>query len=215
MGKGYVIVFPQGTILPNNLPTPGPRTSISADPGFIVKQPHNNLPDKPTYIWQSQQPVGGRQSSENTPTQESQSQSANTQTPPKQDKLARLAKQLAIPKTSRFEPAPVQHGRQLRNKVHESMSTLQKVGEQIARTPSMLKDAYLRSGEHELARLNDVAIEIFYRNQRKQEAQKAKERAKQEQNERIFLSQLIAHRDRTVQKTTNTQKPKGNDPELR
>jgi len=83
------------------------------------------------------------------------------------------------------------------------MATLHKVGGQILKAPTLLKDAYIRSGERELSRLSDAALEKFYENQRKMEEQRQKEREKQAFYERLRLSQLNLQQQSNQKHTLN------------
>jgi len=181
LNKGYVVVFPHGRLLPSNNPLPGPRTCVdTAIPGTLDTS-NNNDTASVVYSWQgdTEEEESATVPSERIPEVSQQYTSHKTQTPPEKDKLSRLAKQLAIPETSTFHPAEMQPGRQLRTRVLSGMATLHKVGGQILKTPMLVKDAYIRSGERELSRLSDAALEIFYKNQRKMEEKRQKEREKQ------------------------------------
>jgi len=194
LNKGYVIVFPQGTIIPDTLPGPGPRAPLPA-----IQSAHQGTqqgPQTESYEWQRQAPIRrpriqprtqtpDPEDAKSPETVELQSQRSET---PIRDKLSRLAKQLAIPKGSRFVPATTIPERNLRS--------LSKLGDKIRQAPTQLKEAYLKSGERELNRLSDAAIEIFYKNQRKHAEKLAREEALRIENERIFLSQVAAYQDR-------------------
>jgi len=192
MSKGYVIVFPNGTLSPTAAPTPGPRIPAQCMPTPQASDHDEEDADRTTYTWQRHR--GIRQPTAQYPVNKRQKQTT--------DKLARLAKQLEIPDTSSFTPAPTVPGIHLRDKPHRALDTLNRLGDKILAVPGQLKDAYIRSGQSELNRLNEAAIEIFYRNQRKAEE---KRRLQQE-----IQAQVLAHL--TVNDPPSSKQDKSNRP---
>jgi len=168
MSKGYVIVFPNGMIQPTAAPTPGPRMPAPHQPLQQIQDMDDETDDEGsmTYVWQRQKAI--RQPTAQypiiKPVAEPSPKGRQTE-----DRLTRLAKQLQIPPTSSFLPAPTLPGLNLREKPHRTLNTINKMGDRILAVPKQLKEAYIRSGQSELTRLNEAALEIFYRNQRRQE----------------------------------------------
>jgi len=176
MAKGYVIVFPNKTFQPTAYPQPGPRVQ-AVKPQQEQDQELEDQ-DATPYTWQRQRPI--RQPTPHFPKRNPEGKPEDTSRHKQQDKLARLAKQLQIPSTSTFQPAPSLPGRQLRDRSQKALDTLNKLGDKILSAPSQLKDAYVRSGQRELNRLNEAAIEIFHRNQLKYEEKRRQQRLLQE-----------------------------------
>jgi len=141
MQKGYVIIFPHGTILPTLPPTPGPRLAIPSPQG--INSQNNNDPDRTMYTWRRQTPIRRKSTQSNPPEQSTTTKPNTTPTPPApapvKDKLTQLAKQLAIPKTSTFEPAVSLPGRNLRHGDRTASRRLTKLANRLLTCPTALE----------------------------------------------------------------------------
>ena len=110
-----------------------------------------------------------------------------------QSKLSKLAKQLAIPSTSTFLPTAPRSERNLRS--------LSKIGDKLLQAPVQLKNAYLRSGEKELNRISDAALEIYLKQQRKQTEKAMRDKLQRDIDNQTLMAQLKAHQDRKAKTT--------------